>query len=125
MIEDAEQLYISCGRYDLLNNLYQASGKWDKAIEVAKKHDRIHLRTTHYLFARHLESVSDIPAAIKNYELSETFRHEVPRMLFYSNNIEQLETYVNTVNEPSLFRWWARYTESTRNYEKALSFYQK
>eukprot|EP00002_Diphylleia_rotans_P014154 TRINITY_DN2751_c0_g1_i8.p1 TRINITY_DN2751_c0_g1~~TRINITY_DN2751_c0_g1_i8.p1 ORF type:complete len:1267 (-),score=275.99 TRINITY_DN2751_c0_g1_i8:1005-4805(-) len=125
MIEDAEQLYESCNRYDLLNKLYQATGRWDKAIDLAKQKDRIHLRTTHFLFARHLESVGDLTSAIKNYELSDTFRHEVPRMLFYSNNMEQLEAYVNTVNEPALFKWWAKFVESTRNYDKALHFYQK
>jgi hypothetical protein len=31
-------------RYDLLNLLYQASGQWEKAIEIAEKKDRIHLR---------------------------------------------------------------------------------
>ena len=34
LLEEAEALYMGCGRYDLLNELYQASGQWDKALKV-------------------------------------------------------------------------------------------
>lgn len=44
MMDEATRLYIGSGRYDLLNKLYQACGQWDKALEVAEKHDRIHLK---------------------------------------------------------------------------------
>ena len=54
--EEAERLYKSCQRYDLLNSLYQASGQWQQALEVAEAHDRIHLRTTFYNYAKFLES---------------------------------------------------------------------
>lgn len=57
--EDAEQLYRKCGRYDLVNKLYQASDQWQKAVEVAELHDRIHLRATYYNYARHLEASAD------------------------------------------------------------------
>lgn len=30
MIEEAVELYKSCGRFDLLNRLYQAAGKFDE-----------------------------------------------------------------------------------------------
>jgi len=36
-------------RYDLLNELYQCSGQWDKAVQVAEEKDRIHLKATHDL----------------------------------------------------------------------------
>ena len=44
--------YKSSERYDLLNRLYRASGHWDKALEVAEKNDRIHLKTTHFSYAQ-------------------------------------------------------------------------
>ena len=56
MLKEAEQLYASCGRHDLLNTLYQASGQWEKALEIAEKEDRIHLKATHYTYARQLEA---------------------------------------------------------------------
>lgn len=62
--EDAEQLYRRCGRYDLLNRLLQASGQWQRAIEVAERHDRMHLRTTYYNYARHLEASGDCSPAL-------------------------------------------------------------
>ena len=34
-LDDAERLYIECGRFDLLNRVLQASGQWDKALEVS------------------------------------------------------------------------------------------
>lgn len=57
--EDAERLYKSCGRFDLLNKFYQAAGQWQQAIETAETHDRIHLRTTYYSYAKHLEATGD------------------------------------------------------------------
>ena len=74
LLADAARLYQGCKRFDLLNQLYQASGHWDKALAVAQKQDRIHLKTTHYLYAKHLESVGDTAGAIKHYELADTHR---------------------------------------------------
>lgn len=87
LLDEAERLYTSCKRYDLLNKMHQSMGKWDKALEVAKTHDRIHLRTTHYLYARHLESIGDIKGAIKHYEKSKTHAFEVPRMIYENEQV--------------------------------------
>lgn len=54
--EDAERLFQSSGRYDLLNKLLQGTGEWDKAHDLADKFDRIHLRSTHYNHAKVLEA---------------------------------------------------------------------
>lgn len=62
--EDAERLYKQCQRYDLLNKLYQASGQWHKAVEVAEHQDRIRLRTTYYNYAKHLEAGADCGLAL-------------------------------------------------------------
>lgn len=62
--EEAEQLYKQCQRYDLLNKLYQASGQWQNAVAVAELHDRIHLRTTCYNYAKHLEASADRSLAL-------------------------------------------------------------
>lgn len=57
LLDDAVRLYRECGRYDLLNGLYQASGLWERALEVAEANDGINLSTTHQLYAQHLEKV--------------------------------------------------------------------
>ena len=57
LLEDAERLYSGCGRWDLLNRLYQSSGQWEKAIQVAQVRDRVHMRTTHFKYATFLESI--------------------------------------------------------------------
>jgi hypothetical protein len=73
---------------------YQASGQWEKAIEVANRKDRIHLRTTHYTYARHLESLGQYDKAIAQYELAKTHTQEVPRMMYNANKIKELEECV-------------------------------
>lgn len=65
MVDDAIKLFITCERYDLLNRLYQACGQWDRALEVAEKYDRIHLRATHYAHAKQLEILQDYKGAVK------------------------------------------------------------
>ena len=55
MVPEAEKLYKQAKRFDLLNKFYQSIGRWDEALEIANKHDRLHLRATHYQYAKKLE----------------------------------------------------------------------
>lgn len=41
----------------MLNKFYQDTEQWDKAIQVAETQDRIHLKTTYYNYAKHLEFI--------------------------------------------------------------------
>uniref|UniRef100_A0A665V4G9 Intraflagellar transport 140 homolog (Chlamydomonas) n=1 Tax=Echeneis naucrates TaxID=173247 RepID=A0A665V4G9_ECHNA len=122
MLEDAEKLYKSCQRYDLLNNFYQASGQWQQALETAEIHDRIHLRTTYYSYAKYLESMGDKTLALAYYENSDTHRTEVPRML--QDDTSSLEIYVNKMKDKNIYKWWAQYLESQSDMDSALHFYQ-
>ena len=80
-------------------------GKWNEALEVARDHDRINLKTTHYLYAKHLEAIGKTSQAIKQYELSGTHTKEVPRMLFESQQISELERYIKQQDHEDLWRW--------------------
>ncbi|XP_025043975.2 intraflagellar transport protein 140 homolog isoform X2 [Pelodiscus sinensis] len=122
MLEDAERLYKNCKRYDLLNKFYQASDQWQKAMEVAETHDRVHLRTTYYNYAKHLEATAERSLALSYYERSDTHRFEVPRM--FSEDLQALETYVNKMKDKSLWKWWAQYLESQSDMESALRYYE-
>ncbi|XP_038276119.1 intraflagellar transport protein 140 homolog isoform X2 [Dermochelys coriacea] len=122
MLEDAERLYKNCNRYDLLNKFYQASDQWQKAMEVAETHDRVHLRTTYYNYAKHLEATAECNIALSYYEKSDTHRFEVPRML--SEDLQALEIYVNKMKDKSLWKWWAQYLESQSDMESALRYYE-
>ncbi|KAF3704522.1 Intraflagellar transport protein 140 -like protein WD and tetratricopeptide repeats protein 2 [Channa argus] len=122
MMEDAEKLYKSCQRYDLLNSFYQASGQWQQALETAEIHDRIHLRTTYYSYAKYLESMGDKTLAIIYYEKSDTHRVEVPRML--QDDTSSLKIYVNKMKDKNIYKWWAQYLESQSDMDSALHFYQ-
>ncbi|XP_031699183.1 intraflagellar transport protein 140 homolog [Anarrhichthys ocellatus] len=122
MLEDAEKLYKCCQRYDLLNYFYQASGQWQQALETAESHDRIHLRTTYYNYAKYLESMGDKTLAIAYYEKSDTHRVEVPRML--QDDTSSLEIYVNKMKDKNIYKWWAQYLESQSDMDSALRFYE-
>ncbi|XP_006874007.1 PREDICTED: intraflagellar transport protein 140 homolog [Chrysochloris asiatica] len=122
MLEDAERLYKKCRRYDLLNKFYQAAGQWQKAVEVAEQHDRVHLRTTYYNYAKYLEASSDCNLALSYYEKSDTHRFEVPRML--AEDLHALELYINRMRDKTLWRWWAQYLESQAEMETALRYYE-
>jgi len=124
-IHDADRLYRECNRFDLLNQLYQASGCWDRALEVAAENDRIHLKTTHHQFAKHLEDVGDIGRAVKHFEYADTHRTQVPRMLFDRQRLGDLEEYIGRSNDSDLLKWWAGYCESLGQYDKARHFYQR
>lgn len=124
LTDEAEHLYAKCGRFDLLNRLYQAMGRWQEAIAVATKHDRIHLKTTHYNHAKHLESMGELQGAIGAYEESGNAAVEVPRLLFERGMIDDLEAYISRANNPKMTKWWARYCESVSEFEKALHGYQ-
>ncbi|XP_056125550.1 intraflagellar transport protein 140 homolog [Rhinichthys klamathensis goyatoka] len=121
MLEDAERLYKSCGRFDLLNKFYQAAGQWQQAVETAETHDRIHLRTTYYSYAKHLEAMGDKNLALVYFEKSDTHRFEVPRMLMEDN--VSLEIYINKMKDKDLYKWWGHYLESQSDMEAALHYY--
>ncbi|XP_037319020.2 intraflagellar transport protein 140 homolog [Pungitius pungitius] len=123
MLDDAEKLYKCCQRHDLLNSFYQASGQWQRALETAETHDRIHLRTTYYNYAKYLESMDDKTLAIAYYEKSDTHRVEVPRML--QDDPSSLEIYVNKMKDRNIYKWWAQYLESQSDMDSAMSFYER
>ncbi|XP_028989874.1 intraflagellar transport protein 140 homolog [Betta splendens] len=123
MLEDAEKLYKSCQRYDLLNSFYQASGQWQQALETAELHDRIHLRTTYYSYAKYLESMGDKNMAILYYEQSDTHRAEVPRLL--QDDTTSLKIYVDKMKDKNIYKWWAQYLESQSDMDSALKFYER
>uniref|UniRef100_A0A4W3HUQ7 Intraflagellar transport 140 n=1 Tax=Callorhinchus milii TaxID=7868 RepID=A0A4W3HUQ7_CALMI len=122
MLEDAERLYTNCKRFDLLTKFYQASGQWEKAISTAEKSDRVHLRTTYYNYAKHLEAMGEQHLALSHYEKSDTHRFEVPRMLL--EDLQALEIYVNKAKDKSLWKWWAQYLESQAEMDSALKYYE-
>lgn len=105
MLDDAKQLYASCGRHDLLNNLYQASGQWEQALKLAEEKDRIHLKATHYTYAKQLEASGNTAEAMRHFEKSGTHRAEVPRMLFDAQQMAQLQAYIDSSQDKELLKY--------------------
>ncbi|KAL3690969.1 hypothetical protein R1sor_004620 [Riccia sorocarpa] len=123
LLETAQELYITCKRFDLLRHLYETCGEWDKAIELASKHDRVNLKGTLHAYAKHLESLGCIKDAIHHYEVSGSHRHEVPRMLYTSQQIKELQEYVDKSGDPPLQRWWGHFCEANNMLPQAIDYY--
>lgn len=122
LIEEAEELYKSCGRYDLLLDLYIVSERWEDAVKLCEDNRRIQLKSTYHAWAKCLEKEKKSKEAIKLYEKAETHKYEVPRML--SDEPQQLEQYVLTRKDKELYQWWAQYLESSGDTESALQYYE-
>ncbi|XP_021936986.1 intraflagellar transport protein 140 homolog isoform X3 [Zootermopsis nevadensis] len=123
LTEDAERLYSSCGRWDLLNKMYQSGGEWDRALKIAEEKDRIHLRTTYFKYACHLEAKGDLMGATRMYERADVHHGQVPRMLL--DDQQALEQYVLKSKDPQLVKWWGQYMESTGNMDRAVHYYKE
>ncbi|CBY35545.1 unnamed protein product [Oikopleura dioica] len=121
MNKEAEELYIQSKRFDLLNKFYQAVGRWDDALTTAKKSDRLHLRSTHYNFAKKCEWEKEYEQAVGHYEESKTHLFEIPRMLF--DEPERLKSYVQ--KNTDMNKWWAQYMEYTGEFEEAEKYYKQ
>ncbi|CAD6192417.1 unnamed protein product [Caenorhabditis auriculariae] len=121
MLDDAQRLYASNERWDLVNKIYQQQNLWNQAFQIAETKDRIHLRNTHYNYAKHLEEYGNLEQAIENYEKAGVHQFEVPRM--YANEPKQLENYVRRKRDPDLHKYWAGYMESIGEYDGAYNFY--
>lgn len=79
--DEAEELYKSCNRYDLLNRFYRARNLITASLDVAETKDRIHLRNTYYNVGRNLENKGDVTGAAAMYCKSETHGFTIPKML--------------------------------------------
>ncbi|XP_034252751.1 intraflagellar transport protein 140 homolog [Thrips palmi] len=123
LLDEAESLYRSCGRFDLLNQMYQASDQWDKALATAEESDRIHLRGTYHNYAGVLEQRGDSSGAAHMYHRADTHRHQVPRML--QQDPAALQQYTLKSKDPTLVKWWAQYLESTGQMDVALKCYEE
>ena len=124
MKEEAAKLYEDCKRYDLLNKMYQASGEWDRALQIAENFDRISLKSTYYKMAKQQEVSRNFERAIEYYEKSDTYRKEVPRMLMNANEFGLLEKYIESSSDKELYKWWGQYLESQGKIQKALEYYE-
>ena len=78
--------------------MFQASNRWDKALELAATKDQLNLKRTFYDYARHLESEGRIQSAKEMYEKCQTHHFDVPRMLV--DNAPALQQYCTSTSDP-------------------------
>ncbi|VEN35720.1 unnamed protein product [Callosobruchus maculatus] len=121
MLDEAEQLYIQCGRYDLQNKLLRSRNQMDAAHAVAESKDRINLKNTDHAWARSLEETGDFKEAAARYERANTHLYDVPRML--SDHPQQLQAYMSKTRDKEILKWWGQYLESQGDMAAALKIY--
>lgn len=123
MIEEAENLYKKCGRFDLLNKLLQNCGRFEEALKIAENFDRVHLKNTRMKYAQWLSENGDTAAALKMYQQTSDPVHCITQMLMEDQ--AALRKYMQTTTDPEMLKWYAQYVESTGDMESAFKIYQK
>ena len=86
-----------------MNVFYQSTGHWGKALETAEMYDRVHLRTTYYNYAKHLEAKGDINGAIPKYVSDAVTVVSVVYMLHCTYWLEILDFITVTRDEKQRF----------------------
>lgn len=124
MIAEAEALYKKCGRYDLLNELLQACGRYEEAVQIAERLDRIHLKNTYFQYAEWLRDQGDVNKALTYYNKSNNATHNITQMLM-SGDPSVMKQYMQETTDENLLKWWAQYIESTGDMDEAFKVYQK
>jgi len=125
LLPDAARLYQECGRYDLLNRLFQGCGEWTRALAVADSADRIHRQSTHYRYAAHLESIGDVDGAVRHYEEAGTAKTDVPRMLAVKGRFADLRSYVAGKHDKDLTRWLGQFALSQGQGDLAATLFNE
>ena len=46
-------------------------------------------------------------------------------MLFDTQQLEELNSYINTREDKDLLKWWAQYAESNVRFKEALQYYER
>lgn len=92
MIPEAEALYKKCGRYDLLNALLQACGRFEEALQIAERLDRVHLKNTYFEYAEWLKENGDINNAMIYYGKSNNAAHNITQMLMNEPTLLKVST---------------------------------
>ncbi|XP_055845818.1 intraflagellar transport protein 140 homolog [Episyrphus balteatus] len=123
MIEEAQELYKKCGRFDLLNKLLQSCGAIDEALKIAEKGDRVHLKNTYFQKGEQLKEEGNIKGALEFFEKSQNPVQNITQMLL--DHPVAMKQYMQTAKDPKMLKWWGQYIESTGDMDGAFTVYQK
>ena len=122
LYDDAQEIYESNGRKDLVNNLYQYTGKWESSLD---SENTIGQRQEFFKYATYLSSIGDYIGAIAAFEKAGNSHVHVPRMLYKAKKLNQLKEYIDAKEDLFLYKWWAQYMESTGSLEESIKYYEK
>ena len=122
LYDDAQEIYELNGRKDLVNSLYQYTGKWESSLD---SENSIGQRKEFFKYATYLSSIGDIIGSIAALEKAGNSHIQIPRMLYKIQKLEQLKEYIDAKDDSNLYKWWGQYMESVGNIEESIKYYEK
>lgn len=123
LFDTAKNLYSECKRFDLLNQLLQRLGEWEKALEVAEYDDRIHLEFTKYQYAKQLEQSDEFDLAVKILGNKHGMKTAKFQQLVKEGRIDELECFVTQQNDAELYSWFGQFNLSLGYVDKACDYF--
>lgn len=102
MIEEAENLYKKCSRFDLLNRLLQNCGRFEEALKIAENFDRVHLKNTRMKYAQWLSENGDTAGAMKMYQQTSDPVHSITQMLMEDQ--VALRKFMQATTDPDMLK---------------------
>ncbi len=115
---------MEAARYDVVVRMYQALGRWTRAIAVCEQHDRVNLAAAYFEYARFLRESGKVLQAIPFYEKAGC-AVEIAQMLHEERLLQRLADYAATATNAKLLAWYARYLESHEQPDEAAAFYER
>ncbi len=121
---EAEVLYRSVGRLDLVVELLQAQGRFDHAIQFCEKNARVQVGPAHHALGRYLELMGHRDGAATEYERADSARAELPRMLAESAQAALIRVLDQSA-DPALAEWMGLYLQSKKAMREAVMCFTK
>ena len=123
MEDIADKLLSASGRIDLNFQLKRQQGRWLESFHADKSEVSARDKVNHFHYSKYLERMGESELALKHLEKSSAMKKSIIRKMIESKTTEEIEEYVNDINDKDAIVWYASYLESIGYLEKAEYFY--
>ncbi|VDM13578.1 unnamed protein product [Wuchereria bancrofti] len=139
LLDEAQALFTSCGRYDLVNRLLQTQNRWDEVcthcFEVPRMlfdHPKMleaYVKKTKHSgiqkwWAQYMESKGDVKSAYLYYQYAKDYL-SVVRLLCRDNNIDEAIEIANSSGDKAACYHLGQYFEAHSDPNMAVMFFTK
>lgn len=127
-LENAKKVAVDAQRFDLVAQISISTGEFEDAIAIARKRDRLHVKSLQYQHGRFLEVKGNLKEAARAWAEAGVIETEFPRAAIQANNIEVLIEYIETRSlsevPKGLLIWAGRFFEAYNIHATALKMYE-